>query len=742
MQRTWVDGEFGKIRTGAQTNLRFCRLPIRPRSGSCPSGQAARNAVTTGLSGPEVYVLDRFTHGHRKASSPRSSTHETYTMASQEQLENTRVPGKSDPYSQLSAPSSTMVAQGRKCPYRPTITPNKTCTANLYRRIKRRVGRSLKRTHCKGFMVPARKQAAHKLSGIKSSLSSSKRVPRSMYRPDCLGGNRQHHCGVLHKQGRRHEVGPTVCPTVENPDLVYQKTGNSQSSTHPGPTECGSRPAIQAGPDHSNRVVSPSRSFPRYMQQVALASNRPVCHEVQQVASVCVTSTGSPGYSSGCTHSTLGGSGRICLPTSSHLGQSGGEVTGHPMQESYSDCSGVAQHALVLGSSDHVQPDPTVPAQPIQSTNTTLQSDPSQKSDQPKSPCMAPRATAIKEQGFSEAVAARIEAPQRRSTRSVYEAKWTIFTKWCISHQVDFRAPPVKSVADFLMYLFQDRKLQPSTIDGYRSAIADKLGDSILNFSKDQNLTRLLDSFHRDRPKGRRGIPSWNLSLVLHQLTKAPFEPIREASLKHLTFKTVFLLALGSGKRRSEIHAWQNRNIRHQSDWSKVSLYPSPSFLSKNQLAKEGPDSVAPVVIPALAPTLDRSLKSDRSLCPVRALRYYLDRTSDLRQNKELVFASFEKGFDKDISPATISSWIKQTVILCYKLSDQESHSLHQVKAHDVGAFAASKAFHSGVSLEQILLACHWKSHNTFTQFYLKDVAWADSELYHLGPDVAAQQIH
>ena len=39
-------------------------------------------------------------------------------------------------------------------------------------------------------------------------------------------------------------------------------------------------------------------------------------------------------------------------------------------------------------------------------------------------------------------------------------------------------APPVKSVVDFLMYLFKDRKLQPSTIDGYRSAIADKLANS------------------------------------------------------------------------------------------------------------------------------------------------------------------------------------------------------------------------------------------------------------------------
>ena len=71
--------------------------------------------------------------------------------------------------------------------------------------------------------------------------------------------------------------------------------------------------------------------------------------------------------------------------------------------------------------------------------------------------------------------------------------------------------------------MFQDKKLQPSTIDGYRSAIADKLGNFPINISKDENLTCLLDTFHRDRPKSRR------------------------------TFKTVFLLALGSGKRRSEI---------------------------------------------------------------------------------------------------------------------------------------------------------------------------------------------
>ena len=138
---------------------------------------------------------------------------------------------------------------------------------------------------------------------------------------------------------------------------------------------------------------------------------------------------------------------------------------------------------------------------------------------------------------------------------------------------------------------------------------------------------------------------------------------------------------------------------------------------------------MAPVVIPVLAPTLDKSLKFDRSLCLVRTLHCYLHRTSDLRQNKELVFISFKKDFDKDISPATIFSWIKKTVILCYELSDKEALTLHNVKSHDVKAFAASKAFQWGVSLEQISSACHWKSHNTFTQFCLKDVAWTDSEL-------------
>ena len=211
---------------------------------------------------------------------------------------------------------------------------------------------------------------------------------------------------------------------------MYQTAGNPQGTSDLQPAERDSRQAIQTWPDHSDRVVTSSRSFPSYMLPVAPASSGPVCHQVQQqTATVCVTGPRPPGMGSGCTQPLLGGPGPICLSTSSHLGQSGGEVTGLPLQQNNSDCPRVAQHALVLGSTGNVQSNPTVSAQHTKLSVSAFQPGPSQEPVQSEPTCLAPRASAIKEQGFSEAVAARIEAPQRGSTRSVYEAKWTIFTK-------------------------------------------------------------------------------------------------------------------------------------------------------------------------------------------------------------------------------------------------------------------------------------------------------------------------
>ena len=75
---------------------------------------------------------------------------------------------------------------------------------------------------------------------------------------------------------------------------------------------------------------------------------------------------------------------------------------------------------------------------------------------------------------------------------------------------------------------------------------------------------------------------------------------MKDTDLKHLTLKTAFLLALAS-------------------------------FIAKKQLAREGSQSVSLcVTIPALTTIVDRQFKEDSTLCPVRALRYYLDRTKDL----------------------------------------------------------------------------------------------------------------
>ena len=751
MPQVRVGSQYDQVGVGASAGFQLCRLPFRPLSGAGQTDPGEvddsvpedhRPPQSTGVFGPTVHVPYRTANSHRETGSGRATSHAPYPVASEEALACPGVIGKA--YPSAAVPSSTpeVVVDPKQCPKRSTSTPTSTRSSAVYRRLKRRLGCSLRRLHSKRPLVHTRKRLAHKLAGTQGRLTSPKTVRAIVLEPDHSGVFRQHNSGLLHKQGGRYEIRLSLCSPLEAADVVQPEADSIKSKAYSGSPQCHCRQVVPARSGDTNGMVPPTGSLRPDLQKMAQAGGGPICDQVQsQTSQICVPGSGSTSLESGCSKRSLARSGCLCVSPGGSPREGGLQVDGSRIPQSHSHCTRVAQHVMVLGSGQHVSTDSPKSAESREPVDSTLQSVSSQGPSQSEPACMAPRAFAIQQAGFSEEVATRIEAPQRRSTRAIYESKWSVFVRWCEEHKVDFRSPSIKQISDFLLYLFQEKRLQPSTIDGYRTAISDKIGNGRVNIGKDENLTRLLDSFHRDKPKGRRGVPSWNLSLVLHHLTKPPFEPLRKASLKHLTFKTVFLLALGSGKRRSEIHAWVHRNIRHQEDWSNVSLYPSPSFISKNHLAKEGPGCVAPVIIPALAPTLDKSLKEDRTLCPVRSLRYYLDKTKDLRSDKELVFISFRKSFKKDIVPATVSSWIKQTIGLCYQLSDEQSQNLHQVRAHDVRAFAASKAFQGGVPLDQILSACHWKSHNTFTQFYLKDVAWADSELYHLGPVVAAQQI-
>ena len=157
--------------------------------------------------------------------------HETHTVASRKQLEGTRISRKSDIYSQITAPLPTVVAGGRQHS-RSTITPNKACSADLYRCIKRRVGHSLRQAHCKRNLVPESKLHINYLE-LKAIFLALKEF-QDLCRQDSSCSKRQHHSCVIHKQGRRHEVGPNLCPAVENLDLVYQKSDSRPNTFQAG----------------------------------------------------------------------------------------------------------------------------------------------------------------------------------------------------------------------------------------------------------------------------------------------------------------------------------------------------------------------------------------------------------------------------------------------------------------------------------------------------------------------------
>ena len=543
----------------------------------------------------------------------------------------------------------------------------------------------------------------------------------------------------INKQGGTHSA--EMCALLWK-IMTWCHHYHIESQAHPRVPECDGRPAVQVQPSAVNRMVSASAGVQTDLPEVVHTSCRLICHSPEpQTSTVRISCPRPKGLGHRCSKHKLNEPHGLCLPSYGSPSQGDPKDQAMPLPD-HCNSPRLARDALVLGPSAALNRDPTTTPSVNDPTQTVPQVCVPQQPTTAEPPRLVSRSGQLQEQGFSVEVAERIAAPQRSSTRTIYKSKWALFEKWCRENSVDFSTPSVKQISDFFMYLYQDLNRHPSTIDGYRTAIVDTLGPTAHHIAHNADLHRLLSSFHRDYPKNSRNLPKWNLSVVLNELTKAPFEPMKDTDLKHLTLKTAFLLALASGKRRSEIHAWVANKVSNLGQWEKVALFPSSDFIAKNQLAREGSQSVSPETIPALTTIVDRQFKEDRTLCPVRALRYYLDRTKDLRGSRSLLFISFKKGHTSDIRPATLSSWLKQIILLCYKQADQQALDLVQVKAHDILAFAASKAFYGGVSVDQIMQACHWKAHNTFTNFYLKDLTWSDNDNnMYLGPVVAAQQV-
>ena len=324
----------------------------------------------------------------------------------------------------------------------------------------------------------------------------------------------------------------------------------------------------------------------------------------------------------------------------------------------------------------------------------------------------------LQAKGFSENTARCITKSVRGSTNAIYNSKWGIFEAWCCKRKIYPVKVSIHRIADFLTEK-REGGLSATTIEGYRSAISNTLKHtSGLDLGLDSYISALLRSFRLEDTKRRNPSPPWDLSLVLAVLRSKPFEPIRSISMKNLTLKTVFLLALASGKRRSELHALSRAGVSWNKQKTRMTFRVTPSFVAKTQISTNV-GAIHPFTINSLKYFVDDD-KDEMALCPVRALFEYMRRSEalGLTKDKKKLFVSLFKGKTTEISKPTISNWIKETIVTCYKLANNTQ-----------------------VPLQEVLQAGTWRSHNTFVSFYLQDLSEENQEGYRLGPIIAGQSV-
>ena len=298
MSGSGLVGEPPKVRTGTEANLQFRRLPVRTswRSGPTHTRQVA---VPTGQ---DPQFTHRPSDSNREAGALRSSSYGTDSVAPEEQLAYSGVSGEAHRHPQISTSSPAMVARRRPCASRSTITSAQACPSNLYGCLKQRLGRSLRWSHRPRGLVSPRKLFAHKLSEVEGGAPGSQTIWAIVSKPDCIDCLGQHHSGLLHQQGGRYEIRLSLCSPLETPGMVQSQTNCLTGPTHSGSSQCDCRQTVLAPPSDSDRVVSASGGVQSDLQQMALASDRLVCHQMQQQTSeVCVSGTGSEGLGYKCS---------------------------------------------------------------------------------------------------------------------------------------------------------------------------------------------------------------------------------------------------------------------------------------------------------------------------------------------------------------------------------------------------------------------------------------------------------
>ena len=196
----------------------------------------------------------------------------------------------------------------------------------------------------------------------------------------------------------------------------------------------------------------------------------------------------------------------------------------------------------------------------------------------------------------------------------------------------------------------------------------------------------------------------------------------------------LFLVALASAKRVGELHALSHR-VSHSVGWKEVSFGFVPGFVAKTQDQSSLDPRFESFTVPALPKSRDSP--NGRLLCPVRAVKCYLARTSNYRPDCNRLFVTTSRT-KKEISKNMVSFWLRRVISLAYQLPGKPLPATRPL-ARETRGIAPSLLFKKNYAVSQVLKAGTWRHHTTFTRHYLRDLAHKSLDTFHLGSVVAAQ---
>ena len=125
-------------------------------------------------------------------------------------------------------------------------------------------------------------------------------------------------------------------------------------------------------------------------------------------------------------------------------------------------------------------------------------------------------------------------------------------------------------------------------------------------------------------------------------------------------------------------------------------------------------------------------------LCPVRALKAYLERTKPLvGNNMSRLFVSPRKP-SNPASKNALASMVKDVIREAHVSLRPDLLPVLKVKAHELRAVSTSLAFKKNLSLQSVMEAAQWRCSSVFASHYLKEVAFDYDTCRTLGPLLAA----